>query len=48
MDIVNIMIIMDEYINLGSLSQLPLSWKYDPKFKMDEYYGYYEYYAYYG
>ena len=25
MDIKNIMIIMDEYINLGSVSQLPLS-----------------------
>ena len=37
-------------INLGSVSQLPLSsymWKYNPKFKMDEYYGCYEYYDYY-
>ena len=46
MDIKNIMIIMDEYINLGSVSQLPLSsykWKYNP-----EYCGYYEYFVYYG
>ena len=38
-------------INLGSVSQLPLSsdmWKYNPQFKMDYYYGYREYYDYYG
>ena len=40
MDVMNIMIIMDEYINLVSVSQLSLSsymWKYNAKFRMDEY-----------